>query len=59
MRVPGSGELEYDLDKNVGMTTNDNLLANVLHKFDWEVPDGGKENSSDMSEQLGITIRKR
>ncbi|XP_076901988.1 cytochrome P450 736A117-like [Bidens hawaiensis] len=42
-----------------GMATNENLLVNLLHKFDWELPDGGKGESLDMSEQPGITIRKK
>ncbi|XP_076901989.1 cytochrome P450 736A117-like isoform X1 [Bidens hawaiensis] len=42
-----------------GMTTNESLLANLLHKFDWELPDGGKEDHLDTSEKPGATIRKR
>ncbi|XP_008799325.2 cytochrome P450 71A1-like [Phoenix dactylifera] len=34
-------------------------LANLLHHFDWELPDGMKEESLDMSESAGITSRKK
>ncbi|KAJ0755169.1 putative cytochrome P450 [Helianthus annuus] len=41
------------------MATNENLLANLLHKFNWELPNGGKVDDLDMSEQPGLTIRKK
>nr|GEY84484.1 cytochrome P450 71A8-like [Tanacetum cinerariifolium]GEZ17616.1 cytochrome P450 71A8-like [Tanacetum cinerariifolium] len=41
------------------MATNENLLANLLHKFDWELPNGGKEDDLDMTERPGLTIRKK
>ncbi|KVI06270.1 cytochrome P450 [Cynara cardunculus var. scolymus] len=41
------------------MTTNENILANLLHKFDWELPNGGKAEDLDMNERHGLTIRKR
>ncbi|KAI3777633.1 hypothetical protein L1987_47434 [Smallanthus sonchifolius] len=41
------------------MTTNESLLANLLHRFDWELPDGGKEDDLNMNEQPGLTIRKK
>ncbi|KAJ0680288.1 putative cytochrome P450 [Helianthus annuus] len=41
------------------MTTNESLLANLLHKFDWQLPNGGNEDDLDMNEQPGLTIRKK
>ncbi|KAL8230574.1 hypothetical protein R6Q57_000352 [Mikania cordata] len=41
------------------MATNENLFANLLHKFDWELPNGGKEDDLDMTERPGLTIRKK
>ncbi|KAI7754803.1 hypothetical protein M8C21_018802 [Ambrosia artemisiifolia] len=41
------------------MATNENLLANLLHKFDWELPNGEKEDDLDMNEKPGLTIRKK
>lgn len=41
------------------MTTNEYVLANLLHKFDWELPNGGSEEDLDMNERPGLTIRKR
>ncbi|KAI3761393.1 hypothetical protein L1987_51807 [Smallanthus sonchifolius] len=41
------------------MTTNESLLANLLHIFDWELPNGGKEDDLDMNEQPGLTVRKK
>ncbi|KAI3727004.1 hypothetical protein L1987_66811 [Smallanthus sonchifolius] len=41
------------------MATNENLLANLLHKFDWELPNRGKEEDLDMSERPGATICKK
>ncbi|CAH1423302.1 unnamed protein product [Lactuca virosa] len=39
------------------MATNENVLANLLLKFDWELPNG-KEEDLDMTERPGLTIRK-
>ncbi|KAK9054551.1 hypothetical protein SSX86_025629 [Deinandra increscens subsp. villosa] len=41
------------------MMTNASLLANLLHKFNWELPNGGKEDDLDMNEQPGLTIHKK
>ncbi|XP_023758573.1 cytochrome P450 736A117 [Lactuca sativa] len=40
------------------MTTNENVLANLLLKFDWELPNG-KEEDLDMTERPGLAIRKK
>ncbi|MFS8000080.1 putative cytochrome P450 [Helianthus anomalus] len=41
------------------MTTNESLLVNLLHKFDWQLPNGGNEDDLDMNEQPGLTISKK
>ncbi|KAJ0834450.1 putative cytochrome P450 [Helianthus annuus] len=40
------------------MTTNESMLANLLYNFDWALPNGGKEDDLDMTEQIGFTVRK-
>ncbi|KAL8508368.1 hypothetical protein ACS0TY_018830 [Phlomoides rotata] len=34
------------------------LLANLLHKFNWKLPDGEEDKGLDMSEKTGITMHK-
>ncbi|KAI3746309.1 hypothetical protein L6452_08737 [Arctium lappa] len=34
------------------------VLGSILHKFDWILGDGVKANELDMSERMGITLRK-
>ncbi|KAI3759441.1 hypothetical protein L6452_07265 [Arctium lappa] len=41
------------------MATNENILANLLHKFDWELPNGDKADDLDTNERTGLTIRKK
>lgn len=41
------------------MTTNEYMLANLLHKFDWELPNGVKEDDLDMSEQQDLITRRK
>ncbi|KAL8256893.1 hypothetical protein R6Q59_028934 [Mikania micrantha] len=41
------------------MTTNESVLANLLREFDWKLPNGGREDDLDMTEQPGLTIRKK
>ncbi|XP_071712158.1 cytochrome P450 736A117-like [Rutidosis leptorrhynchoides] len=40
------------------MATDENVLANLLHKFDWKLPNED-EDSLDMNEQPGLTVRKK
>ncbi|XP_071720514.1 cytochrome P450 Tp4149-like [Rutidosis leptorrhynchoides] len=42
-----------------GMAVVENLLANLLCKFDWALPDGVKEDSVNMEEAFGLTSHKK
>ncbi|KAL4559753.1 hypothetical protein LXL04_031898 [Taraxacum kok-saghyz] len=39
------------------MSTNENLLATLISKFDWKLPN--EEEALDMSESPGVAVRKR
>ena len=41
------------------MTTVELVLANLLHNFDWTLPDGVRGEDIDMTESTGITIHKK
>lgn len=41
------------------MVTNELVLANLLHKFDWELPNGTKGKDLDMTETTGLAIHKK
>ncbi|XP_022729302.1 LOW QUALITY PROTEIN: cytochrome P450 71A26-like [Durio zibethinus] len=41
------------------MKINELLLANLVHKFDWSLPGGAKQNDLDMNESFGLTIHKK
>ncbi|KAJ0527794.1 putative cytochrome P450 [Helianthus annuus] len=41
------------------VATDENLLANLMRKFDWELSKGVKEDDLNMSEHPGLTIRKK
>ncbi|KAL8118415.1 cytochrome P450 736A117-like isoform X2 [Apium graveolens] len=41
------------------MVTNELALANLLHKFDWELPNGMKGGNLDMTETTGLAIHKK
>ncbi|KAI3777634.1 hypothetical protein L1987_47435 [Smallanthus sonchifolius] len=41
------------------MTTNESVLANLLFKFNWELPNGGKEDDLDMNEYPALTVHKK
>ncbi|KAH6772007.1 hypothetical protein C2S51_010411 [Perilla frutescens var. frutescens] len=34
------------------------LLANLVQKFDWKLPDGAEEKDLDMKESLGVTVHR-
>ncbi|XP_004301020.1 PREDICTED: cytochrome P450 71A3-like [Fragaria vesca subsp. vesca] len=38
---------------------NEIALANILHQFNWELPDGAKGQDLDMTESTGITIHRK
>ncbi|XP_059670707.1 cytochrome P450 71A8-like [Cornus florida] len=40
------------------MATNEFVLANLMHKFDWALPGGAKVEHLDMTECSGVTIRR-
>ncbi|GLT84000.1 hypothetical protein SLE2022_022600 [Rubroshorea leprosula] len=40
-------------------TINELFLANLVHKFNWTLPGGAKEKDVDMSESIGLTIRRK
>ncbi|KAL8118417.1 cytochrome P450 736A117-like [Apium graveolens] len=41
------------------MVTNELVLANLLHKFYWELPNGTKGKDLDMTETTGLAIHKK
>ncbi|KAF2324661.1 hypothetical protein GH714_016001 [Hevea brasiliensis] len=43
----------------MGLATVEVSLANLLYKFDWEMPVGLKKEELDMDEQPGITMHKK
>ncbi len=41
------------------MTTNELVLANLVHKFDWALPDGARAEDLDMTQRNGLTIHRK
>ncbi|KAL1810373.1 hypothetical protein ACET3Z_027363 [Daucus carota] len=41
------------------MATNEFVLANLLHKFDWKLPDGTTRENLDMSESSGVSVHRQ
>ncbi|XP_030531468.1 cytochrome P450 736A117-like [Rhodamnia argentea] len=41
------------------MATNELVLANLVHKFDWALPEGQKPEDLDMTECTGLTIHRK
>lgn len=41
------------------MTSNELVLASLVHKFDWLLPGGAKGDDLDMRECLGLTIHRK
>ena len=35
------------------------MMANLIHCFDWSLPDGQSSEDLDMSDKLGITLQKK
>ncbi|KAG6494873.1 cytochrome P450 71A1-like [Zingiber officinale] len=44
---------------NFAMATNEIALANLVHRFDWELPDGMNPADLDMEEAPGLTTPKK
>ena len=41
------------------MTACHQVLANLVHQFDWKLPDGVAEKDLDMSETVGLSCHKK
>ncbi|XP_022889899.1 cytochrome P450 71A8-like [Olea europaea var. sylvestris] len=41
------------------MATNELVLANIIQKFDWELPNGAKGEDLDMSERPGVSVHRK
>ncbi|XP_073133412.1 cytochrome P450 83B1-like [Henckelia pumila] len=44
---------------NIGVATFELALANLLYSFEWELPNGMKEEDVDMEESTGLTTHKK
>lgn len=44
---------------NFAMSTNEFVLANLMHKFDWELPNGMKGDELNMDECTGLTAHRK
>lgn len=44
---------------NFAMSTNEFVLANLLHKFDWELPNGMRGEELNMDESTGLTTHRK
>ena len=44
---------------SLGLANMELVLASLLYHFDWELPNGGRPERLDMSEEFGITIRRK
>ncbi|GJN27144.1 hypothetical protein PR202_gb15137 [Eleusine coracana subsp. coracana] len=44
---------------NFGMATVQLMLANLVHCFDWEMPEGEDRRHLDMSEMFGLVVRRK
>lgn len=43
---------------NLGVRMVSVMLANLVHNFDWEMPDGLKPENMNMKDRFGITLQK-
>jgi len=44
---------------NFGMAQVEVMLANLVHRFDWELPPGKVARDIDMSEDLGLVVKRK
>nr|XP_051184469.1 indole-2-monooxygenase-like [Lolium perenne] len=44
---------------NFGIATVEIMLTNLLHCFDWELPDGMHKEDIDMTDVYGLTVRRK
>jgi len=42
-----------------GLATVEAMLANLVYCFDWELPDGMREEDVDMADVFGVTMRRK
>ncbi|KAF7075677.1 hypothetical protein CFC21_080436 [Triticum aestivum] len=42
-----------------GLATVEIMLANLVYCFDWELPDGMREEDVDMADMFGVTMRRK
>ncbi|KAM3279391.1 hypothetical protein ACQJBY_046626 [Aegilops geniculata] len=42
-----------------GLATVEVMLANLVYCFDWELPDGMREEDVDMADVFGVTVRRK
>ena len=44
---------------NFGIASVELMLANLVHRFDWEMPEGKKRGDIDMSEVFGLVVNRK
>ena len=44
---------------NFGMAAVEVMLANLVHRFDWEMPAGKEAGDIDMSEEFGLVVHRK
>jgi cytochrome P450 len=44
---------------NFGIACVELILANLVHRFDWELPEGKKGGDIDMSEVFGLVVKRK
>ncbi|KAL8109381.1 cytochrome P450 71B34-like [Apium graveolens] len=43
----------------MGLASVESMLANLLHCFDWQLPNGMKSDDINMEEEFGLTVNKK
>lgn len=44
---------------NFGLAAVEVMLANLVHRFDWEMPPGKEASDIDMSEEFGLVVHRK